>query len=179
MLYDQEKKNPWTHYEVVRRFYLIVAATGFGQIQGDRSTTACWHAGWPHSRFCESNTFYMLVDEEESQSQLYSESFGIPLLLPAPLWACFSTPALPTKGLKLENSGYCSLQEWKMMTKLLLLVVKGHRSHQTAIVSFSYIWSDFTVLCMQFETQWESHLLSRSWLFFFSFFSTLQQFIGL
>lgn len=39
------------------------------------------------------------------------------------------------------------------MTKLLLLVVKGHRSHHIAIVSFSYIWYDVTVLCMQFATQ--------------------------
>lgn len=139
-------KNPWTPYEVVRRFsmfefFLLWQPRGLAWSKAiDPPPPAGMRADLTADSVSQTHFTCLLMKRRANHSCLG-------------LWACFSTPALPIKGLKLENSGYCSFQEYKMMTKLLFLLVKGHRSQHAAIVSLSYIWSDVTVLCMQFATQ--------------------------
>lgn len=123
-----------------------MAAAAFGLIRGDRTVASCCCTGSPHSRACESNTFYMPVDEEESQLTAASQSFGVPLFLLASPSACVLASARPIGRVEPETSGDCSLQESQIKTKLLLLATKGVRScrggHHHLLSS--------VILCVQF-----------------------------
>lgn len=124
--------------------FLIVAATGFGLIRGARSTTTCWHAGWPHSRSWESNTFYMLGDEEKSQSQLFRD------LLESHCCYLQHCGLVFNSSSKLENSGYYSWNEKRRQNCFTYwLKVTGHIIHPLFLSLTSGLMLQFCICSLQ------------------------------